>query len=554
MKRTLFLIATILCGALTVFWGLIGIIGQSLSMILILALPPFILFLIAFHHYRKLANPDNSAGFLDLFKAGKNRQLTEELTALQQKYNELEKSAAEQLAACQRKYDALESSMPKEQKEFQTLNQRIETLKSQLFALRTDESKLLARLQGLRADAEKLESDKNSKLAEQTKITADTEKIKRLYEQYKAAVKGYQKDPAAGLPVINPGEELLPLVEVDLNCLNVHDLRNRYNQNQREIQKVFKRYQGRYTTKANIAIYQLMVIAMEAELQNVLATLSHGKLDKAVEQIKAVTQRYYEVAVEGNQSIAPTMQSFIGEIEHLFIETIHVEYEYYVKKEQEREEQRAIREQMRQEAEERKALEAERKKIEKEESKYNTEIEQLSAKMQETSDDDKLRQFQERIAQLQAQIAEVQKKKDEIVNLQNGKAGYVYVISNLGSFGDSVFKIGMTRRLEPMERIKELGSASVPFEFDVHSFIFSDNAVELENTLHKELNQKRVNKVNLRKEFFRVSLDELEQLVLSHDPTAEFKRTMLAEQYHQSLNREEVVMELQDIPSAEDEV
>ena len=104
----------------------------------------------------------------------------------------------------------------------------------------------------------------------------------------------------------------------------------------------------------------------------------------------------------------------------------------------------------------------------------------------------------------------------------------------------------MTRRLEPMDRIHELGSASVPFEFDVHSFIFSNDAVTLEATLHRELNQKRVNKVNLRKEFFRVSIDELEQLVLQHDPTAEFNRTMLAEQYHQSLNRAEVVPELDD--------
>lgn len=208
---------------------------------------------------------------------------------------------------------------------------------------------------------------------------------------------------------------------------------------------------------------------------------------------------------------------------------------------------------MRQEAEERKALEAEKKKIEKEEAKYNTEIEQLAEKLRETTDNEKLRQLEERISQLQAQVANVQRKKDDIINLQNGKAGHVYVISNLGSFGENVFKIGMTRRFEPMDRVKELGNASVPFEFDVHSLIFSQDAVALENTLHKELNQNRVNKVNLRKEFFRISIDELEKLVLKHDPTAEFKRTMLAEQYHQSLNREEIVPEIDDIPDDEDD-
>ena len=127
-------------------------------------------------------------------------------------------------------------------------------------------------------------------------------------------------------------------------------------------------------------------------------------------------------------------------------------------------------------------------------------------------------------------------QRDKIVQLQNGKAGNVYVISNIGSFGENVFKIGMTRRLEPMDRVNELGSASVPFPFDVHSMIFSDDAVSLETKLHHILNDQRVNKVNLRKEFFRVSLDDLEKLVGEIALTAEFKRTVLAEQYRQSLS------------------
>lgn len=112
------------------------------------------------------------------------------------------------------------------------------------------------------------------------------------------------------------------------------------------------------------------------------------------------------------------------------------------------------------------------------------------------------------------------------------------MISNLGSFGDNVFKIGMTRRLEPQERINELGDASVPFPFDVHSFIFSNSAPELETNIHRILNDRRVNKVNLRKEFFRVSLDELEKIVHDLQPAAEFNRTMLAAQYNQTLSIE----------------
>ena len=260
-----------------------------------------------------------------------------------------------------------------------------------------------------------------------------------------------------------------------------------------------------------------MVIALRAELQNILYNLKYEKLDTSIGDVKKVTQKFLKVAAEGNQSIAGTLTKFIGEIEYLFINAVKIE--------QSRQEQLAIREQMRQEAQERKALEAERKKVEKEESKYNTEIEKLQNQLQSASSSE-LEQLNARILQLQAQLSEVVLKKEEISNLANGKAGNVYVISNLGSFGENVFKIGMTRRLNPQDRVDELGNASVPFKFDVHSFIFSDDAVGLESKLHEILNQKRVNKVNMRKEFFNVTIDELEELVTEIEPTAEFNRTM----------------------------
>lgn len=144
------------------------------------------------------------------------------------------------------------------------------------------------------------------------------------------------------------------------------------------------------------------------------------------------------------------------------------------------------------------------------------------------------------MAKIQAQLEEVAKKKDDITHLQNGKAGYIYIISNLGSFGDKTFKIGMTRRINPQDRVDELGDASVPFAFDVHSFIFSENAPDLEFKLHKTLNNKRVNKVNLRKEFFISTIAEIEELVYTLEPSAEFNRTMLAEQYFQSMTIVEV--------------
>lgn len=262
-------------------------------------------------------------------------------------------------------------------------------------------------------------------------------------------------------------EEISPSVILKLHCMDIKDLRKAYRLNDKQIDSILQKYSARYTTKANQAIYKLMVIALRAELQNILYNLKYEKLDTSIGDVKKVTQKFLKVAAEGNQSIAGTLTKFIGEIEYLFINAVKIEYNYYVKKEQARQEQLAIREQMRQEAQERKALEAERKKVEKEESKYNTEIEKLQNQLQSASSSE-LEQLNARILQLQAQLSEVVLKKEEISNLANGKAGNVYVISNLGSFGENVFKIGMTRRLNPQDRVDELGNASVPFKFDVH--------------------------------------------------------------------------------------
>lgn len=340
-----------------------------------------------------------------------------------------------------------------------------------------------------------------------------------------------------------------PTIILDLQCLGMKDLRKRYRENEKLIEEILKKHEARYTTKANMTIYKLMVIALRAELQNVLYNINHGKLEDSLNDIKAVTEKYYAIAVSGSQSIAPTMKKFIGEISFLFQEAVKIEYEYYVQKERAKEEQRAIREQMRQEAEERRALEAEKKKIEKEESKYHGQIAQIEEQLSSAAPD-KIALLEARLAELQAQLGAVKEKKDTIATLQNGKAGNVYVISNLGSFGETVFKIGMTRRMVPQERIDELGDASVPFPFDVHSLIFSDDAAALEHTIHNMLNDRRVNKVNLRKEFFNISLDELESLISKLAPTAEFKRTMLAEQYRQSLSINKVV---EAVPDSEDD-
>lgn len=379
------------------------------------------------------------------------------------------------------------------------------------------------------------------------KIERNKQKIKSIVYCIKSIRSYYEKfelsDPLKNeisniekyISDIDCSDVLNPTVELTLHHSSIKELRKQFKAIDNNIERVLSEYEKRYTTKANLAIYRLMVIALRAELQNVLYVLKFQRLDESLEQVHEIADKYLKIAAEGNQQIAPTISKFINTIEVLFSDAVKVEYEYYVRKEQEKEQQRAIREQMRQEAEERRLLEQQQKQVEKEESKYLAEIEKLKAQLAEATAD-KAEFISSRIDEVNSLLREVSTKKEEITKLQNGKAGYVYIISNLGSFGDNVFKIGMTRRLVPQDRIDELGSASVPFRFDVHSFIFSEDAPTLENKLHQILNDKRTNKINLRKEFFTVSLDELENLVYSIEPSAEFNRTMLAEEYRQSLS------------------
>lgn len=436
---------------------------------------------------------------------------------------------------------------------------QIELKHQEINALQSNKNILLSEITSLQED---MKSSQKTLTSNANKL----QKSKELFKSLQYSTKRYYELMEFNKDIfdeadIKEAEELLSTtIQLKLHHMDVRELRKRFNQNNKLIQEILAKYQERYTTKANLTIYRLMVIALEAELQNILFNLNFSKLDKAIDSVKELTAKYQKIAADGNQSIANTIIRFIGEIEFLYIEAVKIEYEYFIQKERIKEEQRTLREQMRQEAAERKILEEQRKKIEAEETKYEQEIDNIQQLMKETEDNEKIRQLEERLAKIQQQLDDVEKKKEEIHTLQNGKAGYIYIISNLGSFGEKMFKVGMTRRLNPQDRVDELGDASVPFKFDVHSFIFSDNAPDLEYKLHKHLNDQRVNKVNLRKEFFYCTIDELEELVYSLEPTAQFNRTMLAEQYYQSMaitevpDEFEVVYDVEEIDEEEEAV
>lgn len=211
-------------------------------------------------------------------------------------------------------------------------------------------------------------------------------------------------------------------------------------------------------------------------------------------------------------------------------------YNYQIKIEQEKEQQRAIKEQMLEEEKVRREIEREKAKIEKEEKQFKNEIQKLMTYLQKASDIEK-QLYVDKIKELEEKVKLLERDKENVLQReQNTRAGFVYIISNIGSFGENIYKIGMTRRLEPMDRVKELGDASVPFEFDVHAMIFSDDAPALENVLHKTFENNAVNKVNPRKEFFNVSLSEVEKVVKQHhNATVTFTEYAKAEQYRESL-------------------
>jgi chromosome segregation ATPase len=228
----------------------------------------------------------------------------------------------------------------------------------------------------------------------------------------------------------------------------------------------------------------------------------------------------------------------------LKLEELYLCHEYQIKRQQEKEEQKRIREQMREEARLLKEIEDARLKLEKEEKHFNKALVVIQEQIERAETE------AERVL-LEAEKDKIEHKLIEVTNNiltvekreQNTRAGYVYIISNIGSFGENIYKIGVTRRLEPLDRVDELGDASVPFDFDVHALIFSDDAPALENALHRAFERRRLNMINRRREFFHVTLDEIETVVRTNfDKPVEFIRLAHADEYRQSLKLKEVAV------------
>ncbi|CUU83167.1 DUF4041 domain-containing protein [Campylobacter hyointestinalis] len=272
---------------------------------------------------------------------------------------------------------------------------------------------------------------------------------------------------------------------------------------------------------------KLMLRAFNMECDMLISKVNPSNFTRTLEQISKLASDIEKLAI--------TLEiGFDEDYIDLKMTECELFYHYKLKKQEEQEEQRLLKEQMKEEQKAAAEYQREIEKAKKEEEIYQNLLDRAKKELEISADKEAARL---RIEQLERELAEAIQKSQRAQSMAElTKKGYVYIISNIGSFGEDVYKIGMTRRLEPMDRVKELGDASVPFNFDVHAIISCDDAPALEAFLHKVFNRKRVNAVNLRKEFFKVGIDEIKK-VLDEQIGAEnydFKTTILAEEYFES--------------------
>lgn len=283
--------------------------------------------------------------------------------------------------------------------------------------------------------------------------------------------------------------------------------------------------QGKIMTNQNI---KQILRCFNDECDVLINKVKFNNISAFIEKI----QKSYDTLNKINSKNAV---SITQEYLNLKIQELQLAYEYAQKKQEEKEEQRRIREQMREEARLQKEIEEARKDIEKEQKHYTNALIKLYKQI-ESCDEIERTILLEKKGKIEQHLTDLDKAmKDIDYREANKRAGYVYIISNIGSFGENIYKIGMTRRLDPMERVDELGDASVPFKFDVHAMIFSDDAPALETALHHAFENKKVNMINGRREFFNVSIEEIEKVVkANYDKSIDFIKIPQAEQYRES--------------------
>lgn len=281
--------------------------------------------------------------------------------------------------------------------------------------------------------------------------------------------------------------------------------------------------------RAVVNVYKkLMLRAFNGECDVLIAKVKWNNIN----QMKERLQKLFDAINKLGQGFQVYLNNQYLDLK---LKELILEHEYQTKKQEEKEKMRAIQEELREEEKARREFEQAQKEAEKEEANYEKALEKARKEI-EIATGDKHDKLKAQIEKLEQELKEAQEKKERAISMaQQTKRGHVYVISNIGSFGENVYKIGMTRRLEPIDRINELGNASVPFQFDIHAMIYSEEAPTLEYELHKAFTDNKVNMLNYRKEFFNVTIDEIEQKVKEIGIDAEFSKLPEAMEYRETL-------------------
>lgn len=340
-------------------------------------------------------------------------------------------------------------------------------------------------------DLDKLKIEHNLKIAEINKLKSDIE----LYENDLGILEVGLYKPIFDYEDEEQFKEELKIIRDDQK----YDVRN---DNVIRCEKDWKIAGSEAKGRSLVKQYgKIMLKAHNSDCDALIAKVKHGDVSKFIERIRKSREsinkfgKMYSVSIEKSYT-------------DLKIKELQCVHEHERLKEKKKEEAKAIKEQMRQEQAEIKALEADRKKAEKEEADALKELQVASKLLEKDVLNDKLK---EKIEKLKLELKGKSENTRKIAQAQLTKSGFVYIISNPSFNVENRYKIGVTRRLNPQVRVDELSNASVPFRFDVHAMVYSDNAMELENSLHKAFDEYRVNKNNSRKEFFDVDLSLIEK-------------------------------------------
>ncbi|GHT71776.1 hypothetical protein FACS1894110_25350 [Spirochaetia bacterium] len=275
---------------------------------------------------------------------------------------------------------------------------------------------------------------------------------------------------------------------------------------------------------------KLILRSFNNECDYCVDNVKFNNIEASIKRIEKSFETCNKLGIRMSAEITETYKN-------LKLDELYLAFEYQEKKEQEKEESKRAREELREQQKLEREIREAREKIAKERKHFSAAIKDLEQKLKKATDEKEKELIAQNLAEAQSHFSDLEKEEKVIdYREQNAKAGYVYVISNIGAFGEGVYKIGMTRRLEPMERVDELGDASVPFTFDVHAMVFSDNAPELESKLHEHFYASRINKLNDRKEFFRADITEIEKVIKeNYNKVVDVVKEAPAEQYRESL-------------------